>query len=93
MKPFQFQKCKEDSTLEKISIYFISLKDYGRKTKYSHLTRQLKNILEYMKKSSQFKDDKSQYCKDLFLLKLISASKANPNQIPMGFFMEFDKVF
>lgn len=46
-----------------------------------------------MKKSTRFKDDRNQYCKDLVPPQIDPYIQSNPNPIPMGVFMEFDKVF
>lgn len=44
-KNVALQNCKEDLTIENVSMYFISLKYCERKTKCIHITRQLKTYL------------------------------------------------
>lgn len=46
-----------------------------------------------MNKSSQFKDNKNQYCKDLLPPQGVVYIQGNATQIPTGVFIEFDQVF
>lgn len=39
-----------------------------------------------MKKSTYFKNDKNQYCKDLFPPQIDLYIQSNPSEIPIGFF-------
>lgn len=55
---------------------FHLLKHHEGKTKYAHLTRQLKSGPESMKKSAELKQDENQCCEDLAPPQIDLAAKA-----------------